>query len=301
MTHTSKRVGGRWWMLFVVALAFPPVADAQNVRPQKDIVYVTVGGKALALDLYMPAGVDCAAPGRLDTRRALDERRQERRADGVCRSRHCHGQSRFPAVHRGALSGDGPRHQGGDPISPREGARVWVSGGSDRHRRDVVGGASGDAGRRDERPQGARGHARRSSKHILECPGDRQLLRRLESHDHPRAVHAVWRRSARARARGAAGRDLPIRRASWRSSPVLSHTWTARTRRSCSCTAIRIRRCPSTSPTRWKGSTSHWVSTCSSTSCTVQCTVTAIASLASSLRPDRASRGFPEADHRQLA
>ena len=58
MTHTPKWAGGRWWMLFVVALAFPPVADAQNVRSQKDIVYVTVGGKPLALDLYMPAGVD---------------------------------------------------------------------------------------------------------------------------------------------------------------------------------------------------------------------------------------------------
>ena len=44
-------------MLLVAALVFPPVAHAQNVRTQKDIVYVTVGGKPLAFDLYMPAGV----------------------------------------------------------------------------------------------------------------------------------------------------------------------------------------------------------------------------------------------------
>jgi len=58
MTHVPNRAGGPWWMLFVAALAFPTVADAQNIRPQKDIVYVTVGGKPLALDLYMPSGVD---------------------------------------------------------------------------------------------------------------------------------------------------------------------------------------------------------------------------------------------------
>ncbi len=58
MTHVPHRAGGPWWMLFVAALAFPTVADAQNIRPQKDIVYVTVGGKPLALDLYMPSGVD---------------------------------------------------------------------------------------------------------------------------------------------------------------------------------------------------------------------------------------------------
>jgi len=50
--------GGRWWMLFVAALAVPSVTDAQNVRTQKDIVYATVDGKSLALDLYMPAGID---------------------------------------------------------------------------------------------------------------------------------------------------------------------------------------------------------------------------------------------------
>jgi len=57
MTDPSRRAGGRWLMLLAAVLVFPPVADAQNIRAQKDIVYVTVGGKALALDLYTPAGV----------------------------------------------------------------------------------------------------------------------------------------------------------------------------------------------------------------------------------------------------
>jgi acetyl esterase/lipase len=35
-------------------------ASAQSVREQRDVVYATVNGKPLALDLYMPAGV--AAP-----------------------------------------------------------------------------------------------------------------------------------------------------------------------------------------------------------------------------------------------
>ena len=58
MIHTSKRIGGRWWMLFVAALAVPSVTDAQNVRTQRDIVYATVDGRTLALDLHMPAGVN---------------------------------------------------------------------------------------------------------------------------------------------------------------------------------------------------------------------------------------------------
>jgi acetyl esterase/lipase len=37
---------------------FPFVAFAQSVRVQKDIVYAKVDGMSLALDLYMPAGVD---------------------------------------------------------------------------------------------------------------------------------------------------------------------------------------------------------------------------------------------------
>jgi len=49
---------GRWWMLFVAALAVPSVTDAQNVRSQKDIVYATVDGRTLALDLHMPSGVN---------------------------------------------------------------------------------------------------------------------------------------------------------------------------------------------------------------------------------------------------
>ena len=37
MTHVPNRAGGPWWMLFVAALAFPSVADAQNEDPQMPI------------------------------------------------------------------------------------------------------------------------------------------------------------------------------------------------------------------------------------------------------------------------
>lgn len=58
MTHTPKTMRGRWLIFVVAAIAFPSAAQAQNARTQTNIVYATVGGKALALDLYMPAGVD---------------------------------------------------------------------------------------------------------------------------------------------------------------------------------------------------------------------------------------------------
>jgi acetyl esterase/lipase len=58
MTHTPSVIRGRWLFLALTAVAFPSVTDAQTVRTQKDIVYATVDGRTLALDLYMPAGVD---------------------------------------------------------------------------------------------------------------------------------------------------------------------------------------------------------------------------------------------------
>jgi acetyl esterase/lipase len=45
-------------MFVIAAVVYPSAAHAQNVRTQENIVYATVGGKPLALDLYMPAGVD---------------------------------------------------------------------------------------------------------------------------------------------------------------------------------------------------------------------------------------------------
>ena len=63
MTHTSTTTRLQWWMVVVAiaaASSFVPPDDAraQTVTVQRDIVYATVDGRQLALDLYMPAGVD---------------------------------------------------------------------------------------------------------------------------------------------------------------------------------------------------------------------------------------------------
>jgi len=62
MTRTENAVGrlGRMAVLApaaAVALLLPNPARAQAAREFKDVVYATVDGKALGLDLYMPAGV----------------------------------------------------------------------------------------------------------------------------------------------------------------------------------------------------------------------------------------------------
>ena len=58
MRDRSGLAFGRWCAVIVAAVVFPSVAFAQNVRVQKDIVYAKVDGTSLALDLYLPAGVD---------------------------------------------------------------------------------------------------------------------------------------------------------------------------------------------------------------------------------------------------
>ena len=63
MTRRSNAATRQWWMAAMAAaalLSFVPsdVAQAQTVSARKDIVYATVGGRQLALDLYMPAGVE---------------------------------------------------------------------------------------------------------------------------------------------------------------------------------------------------------------------------------------------------
>ena len=63
MTRTSTATRSRWWMVVVAITAVSSLvpsddARAQTVTVQRDIVYATVDGRQLALDLYMPAGVD---------------------------------------------------------------------------------------------------------------------------------------------------------------------------------------------------------------------------------------------------
>jgi acetyl esterase/lipase len=58
MTDRSGLAFRHLCTLIVAAVVFPSAVLAQNVRVQKDIVYAKVDGMSLALDLYMPAGVD---------------------------------------------------------------------------------------------------------------------------------------------------------------------------------------------------------------------------------------------------
>ena len=58
MRHRLRRARVNWFPVIVAAVLFPSLAVAQTVRVQKDIVYAKVDGMSLALDLYMPAGVD---------------------------------------------------------------------------------------------------------------------------------------------------------------------------------------------------------------------------------------------------
>ena len=62
MRQMEHDVGGRRWMaLLVVAVAcvllIRPLAQAQVAQQHQDVVYATVDGKKLGLDIYMPAGV----------------------------------------------------------------------------------------------------------------------------------------------------------------------------------------------------------------------------------------------------
>ena len=58
MTLTQTILRRACSMAVVAATAVSPIAYAQSVRTHRDVVYATAGGKPLALDLYMPAGVD---------------------------------------------------------------------------------------------------------------------------------------------------------------------------------------------------------------------------------------------------
>ena len=62
MTHIQLDPGGRRWLAVLVvgmACALPThvLAQSDGVPQHKDVVYATVDGKDLALDIYMPAGV----------------------------------------------------------------------------------------------------------------------------------------------------------------------------------------------------------------------------------------------------
>ncbi|MCH7891998.1 MAG: hypothetical protein IH921_10905 [Gemmatimonadetes bacterium] len=62
MTRIQPNSGGRLWFAVLVvgvACALPEHILAQSAAPQHaDVVYATVDGKDLALDIYMPTGVE---------------------------------------------------------------------------------------------------------------------------------------------------------------------------------------------------------------------------------------------------
>lgn len=60
MTRSHIRTILLQWVglsFFSLALMLPECAGAQDAREYRDVIYATVGGKALGLDLYMPTGV----------------------------------------------------------------------------------------------------------------------------------------------------------------------------------------------------------------------------------------------------
>jgi len=61
MTRTQNDVGRRGAVVLLLAMGVawwaPSAVEAQTAREFKDVVYATVDGQAMGLDLYMPAGV----------------------------------------------------------------------------------------------------------------------------------------------------------------------------------------------------------------------------------------------------
>ena len=133
-------------------------------------------------------------------------------------------------------------------------SRIGIAGASSgAHLAAVVGTSNGHAR--------ARRRARRPPRRILRGARHRVVFRRDESDDDPRAVDAVRARHSRA------GAEAPARRARRRTpsrsrgSRAPCSKSTAATRRCCCCTAIRTRRCRSTSRTSSKARTSSMGST----------------------------------------
>lgn len=63
MTKNQRRVATCRWMavlvgVVAVGLGWPGQAQAQAAREHKDVVYATVDGTSLGLDIYLPAGVE---------------------------------------------------------------------------------------------------------------------------------------------------------------------------------------------------------------------------------------------------
>ena len=102
---------------------------------------------------YARGRSDAAAAG-LGARRGLEIWDEGAGHDGVRRTRYRHGEPRFPTVHRGAVSGCGPGHQGGDPLPSRQRLGVQVPDRPDRDQRVVVGRPPGGAGRCHQRAYG---------------------------------------------------------------------------------------------------------------------------------------------------
>ncbi len=254
-------------LIATCAAVAPLDVHAQAARTHTDVIYATVDGKDLGLDLYLPAGVPAPAlvvwvhggAWRSGTKAKPPMVFVEGGMAMASLDFRQSGEARFPAnVHDIKAAIRFLRAK-----APQYGYRD----GSHRDCRVVIGRASRGARRRVERPEGARRHGRRPSGPVVGRRGHHRLLRRLESDDHPRAVDAAWLERAPAGAASCCLAPSPTRSRASRSWPVRSRTSTAAIRRSSSFTAIRIRRCRSISRTSCRARTRGRASTSTSTSC----------------------------------
>ena len=181
------------------------IAPAQGARELKDIVYATVNGKPLGLDLYLPANVRNPALLVWVHGGAWSAGNESAISERVCGEWLRARESRFPPVDGSTLSRKRARHQGCYPVPARERRRVWISHGSHRYRWRVVRSPPRSARRRNERPRGARRRRGRASGSIVERAGHHQLLRCLEPHDDSRSVHTTRIERAPSCARASAG------------------------------------------------------------------------------------------------
>ncbi len=239
-------------------------ATAQQARSFKDVVYATVNGKPIALDLYLPANVQhpplvvylhggAWKDGDKTQYPAFLVERGFAVASLDFRSTNV---APFPANVHDIKAGIRFLRAKAAQYGYRPDRIALAGASSGAHLANEVGMTGGNA-----ELEGTHG---RLSRAVFPRAGHRQLLRRVGSHHHTRAIHAVWRERARAGAGAVAGRAARQGAGIWRGSPARSSRWTRAIRRCCCCTATRTRRCRSTSRMNWTVPTgslgSMWIS-----------------------------------------
>ena len=238
-----------------IACAAGPVAADTAVKTTKDIEYARVADQPLRLDLYEPAAAK--APLLVWVHGGAWERGSKTPMPLTGLVERGYAVASLDFRPASAARFPGQVHDIKAAIrflraaAPRYGydaRRIGILGASSGgHLAALVGTSNGQADL-----EGTLGdHPRR----VIRRPGNRVVLRRFEPDHDPRAVHAVraWHSQTGAEERCSA----PYRRKMKpsRASRAPSSASTRAIRRCCCCTATRIRRCRSISPTSSRAST----------------------------------------------